>query len=383
MPPTLELSDRLSSLTCLLFVLTLFIAAPLVGVGESRVTVAMRHEQGAALVTAPTPLAAQEHVPLAASAPSVVPTAARTPAFVCVDFVCVNRSGAVPNLFDYSPAAVTRLRHFESFGSCVEQCVASKPRAGAAFASRGTARQPSTAAAAPSAAQPSAATPATSVASAVASAFAAASSATPPAIPTGTGLVHVGNRSLDAALTAWLAARHDAAPCDASTPVYFAPFSPNGIGNKVLAAVMAFHMSLMQGKRLVVSDWPPLTLDVSYPLAELLKPSSCQALFDNDRQRPRVKKCTVISCPLHTRSIFRNGYTQPHWAHMSASFLDLPKEWAHLEWLDWWRAITQYLFRPGSKLLAGMSKTLERVQLLRSPGSASAKGGAEQLHQLR
>ena len=132
-------------------------------------------------------------------------------------------------------------------------------------------------------------------------------------------------------LGAWLAARHDQSACSWSTPVYFAPFSPNGIGNTLMAIVMAFHMALMQGRRLVVSDWPPRTLDVSYPLSELLLPSACQALFDGDTGRPKVQKCSVIACPLRTTSRFRGAYTQPHWAHMSPLFLDLPKEWAHLD----------------------------------------------------
>ena len=74
----------------------------------------------------------------------------------------------------------------------------------------------------------------------------------------------VGNGSLSDELARWLDARHAASPCSWATPVYFAPFSPNGIGNKVMAMVMAFHMALVQGRRLVVSDWPPATLDVSY-----------------------------------------------------------------------------------------------------------------------
>lgn len=93
------------------------------------------------------------------------------------------------------------------------------------------------------------------------------------------------------ALVAWLDARHRL-PCDASTPVYFAPFSPNGIGNKLMAMVMAFHMALMQGRRLVVSDWPPRTLDTEYSLEQILHLSSCQPLFDRDPACARVVKCT-------------------------------------------------------------------------------------------
>ena len=190
--------------------------------------------------------------------------------------------------------------------------------------------------------------------------------------------MHVGNQSLDAALERWLAERHHRGACDASTKVYFAPFSPNGIGNKLLAMVMAFHMALMQGRRLVVTDWPPKTFDVSYALSELMEPSSCQPLFDGDKARPAVKKCTVIWCPGYTRSVFRDAFTQPHWAHMSPQFLDLPREWAHLDWLTWWRAITQFLLRPGPKLLEGLSATLGQLKLLRSAGGRSTP--AEPLH---
>ena len=77
-----------------------------------------------------------------------------------------------------------------------------------------------------------------------------------------------------------------------------------GIGNKLMAIVMAFHMALMSGRRLVVSDWPPRTLDTAYPLEELLLPSACQRLFDADRKRPAVKKCTVVACPLRVASSF-------------------------------------------------------------------------------
>lgn len=92
------------------------------------------------------------------------------------------------------------------------------------------------------------------------------------------GLVHVGNASLDDPLVAWLEARHRG-PCTWSTPVYFAGVSPNGIGNKLLGMVMALHIALMQGRRLIVTDWPPRTLTTKYPLGQLVHPSSCQALI--------------------------------------------------------------------------------------------------------
>ena len=48
---------------------------------------------------------------------------------------------------------------------------------------------------------------------------------------------------------------------------------------------------------------------------------------------------------------FHDARTQPHWAHQSTQFLDLPRAWAHLDWLTWWRALTQYLLqvRPGHR----------------------------------
>ena len=362
----LEAPDRLSSLTCLLLVLTALLAAPLVGVSERRLSLVLRPDalssdppHGPHTIPAPADQLAPALVERSRSPPRL--RAGGTEGFVCVDFVCVNRTRAVPNLFDYTPAAIAALPRFHSFRSCVEQCVASAAGGGAAAPAR------------------TVATPVSATAPARTAAAVPTASSQPPVVLSGTGLVQVGNRSLDAALERWLAARHDAAACSASTPVYFAPFSPNGIGNKLMAIVMAFHMALMQGRRLVVSDWPPRTLDVSYPLGELLLPSACQPLFDGDRRRPAVRKCTVISCPLHTSSVFTHAYTQPHWAHMSALFLDLPSDWAHLDWLTWWRAITQYLLRPGPKLLAGLAGTLDRVRLLQSPSASPSTTGAEKL----
>ena len=71
---------------------------------------------------------------------------------------------------------------------------------------------------------------------------------------------------------------------------------------------------------------------------------------------------------------FHDARTQPHWAHMSPSFLDLPTEWQHLDWLTWWRALTQYLLRPGKKLLDGLAATLSHVTLLHSPSSGEGAG---------
>ena len=39
-------------------------------------------------------------------------------------------------------------------------------------------------------------------------------------------------------------------------------------------------------------------------------------MFDGDKSRPAVTKCTVIACPLHTQSVFRNSYTQPVSHHL-------------------------------------------------------------------
>ena len=252
--------------------------------------------------------------------------------FACVDFVCVNQ-------FEVALEAVGS-HTFDSFASCAQSCVSSMSwqPAGSHLLIATT----------PFTLQPPPTPP-------------------PPPPPTlgSMGYVVVGNRSLDAALVAWLDARHRL-PCDASTPVYFAPFSPNGIGNKLMAIVMAFHMALMQGRRLVVSDWPPRTLDTEYSLEQILHLSSCQPLFDRDPARARVVKCTVIACPSHTASVFEHSYTQPHWAHMSPLFLEVPPEWAHLDWLTWWRALTQYLLRPGARLLEGLAATLARITMLRS-----------------
>lgn len=177
------------------------------------------------------------------------------------------------------------------------------------------------------------------------------------------GAVALGNASLDQALFDWLEAHHTA-PCDWNTPVWFAPFSPNGIGNKVMSMVMAFHVALMGGKRLVATDWPPSTLRTEYPLDELFRPSACQRLFDADAAtRTPIKKCTTIACPLRTASNFARGSTQPHWAHQTDSFLNVPAVWSHLSWQQWWRAITQYLVRPGPKLLRGLAGSLARTSM--------------------
>ena len=66
---------------------------------------------------------------------------------------------------------------------------------------------------------------------------------------------------------------------------------------------------------------------------------------------------------------------------MSPLFLDLPPEWQHLDWLTWWRAITQYLLRPGRALMDGLAATLAKLELLRSPSAPLGSGGAERLHQ--
>ena len=190
------------------------------------------------------------------------------------------------------------------------------------------------------------------------------------------GIFQVGNATLDDGLVEWLDARHAKLRCTPETPVYFAPFSPNGIGNKIMAMVMAFHIALMDGRALVVSDWPPTTLDTSYKVEDFLQPSGCQGLFDSDTRRPKVTKCTVAGCPTRTASSFSDGRTQPHWAHQSMQFLEVPRAWAHLDWLAWWRALTQYLLQPGPRLLRGLGQTLRRATLLRSPGSGAASSSS-------
>ena len=205
--------------------------------------------------------------------------------------------------------------------------------------------------------------------------------------PSGHGLTQLGNATGvgldDDVLVRWLEARHNTRQCSWNTPVYFAPFSPNGIGNKLMAMVMAFHIALMSGRSLVVSDWPPSTLRTDYVLSDFLLPSSCQALFDGDTTRPKVRKCTVISCPLRTNSRFTKGLTQMHWAHQAPQFLELPREWAHLDWITWWRAISQFLLRPGPKLMRGLAATLARSSLLSSSGSSNAAALGELLHRVQ
>ena len=190
------------------------------------------------------------------------------------------------------------------------------------------------------------------------------------------GIFQVGNATLDDGLVRWLDARHAKLRCTPKTPVYFAPFSPNGIGNKIMAMVMAFHIALMDGRALIVSDWPPTTLDTSYKVEDFLQPSGCQALFDSDTHRPKVTKCTVAGCPTRTASRFTDAHTQPHWAHQSMQFLEVPRAWAHLDWLAWWRALTQYLLQPGPRLLHGLGQTLRRATLLHSPGSGAASASS-------
>ena len=126
-------------------------------------------------------------------------------------------------------------------------------------------------------------------------------------------------------MTARCAHLRHRAPCTWTTPVWFAPFSPNGVGNKLMSMVMALHFSLLAGRQLVASDWPPSTLKTTYKYHELFRPSACQAristspllllcrssgatwpasthyrivqaLFDKDTDRPPVTKCSVISC---------------------------------------------------------------------------------------
>ena len=168
-----------------------------------------------------------------------------------------------------------------------------------------------------------------------------------------------------ALLRAWLEMRHTAS-CSYATPVYFAPTSPTGIGNKLMGLVMSFHIALLLGRQLVITDWPPYTLDTMHPLADVIRVSACQRLFEMDTTRPSVKKCSMTGCPIHTSSAFADGRTQEHWAHQARDSLELPGTWAHLDWLQWWRAISQYLLLPGKGLLRGLSDTLHGLQLLTS-----------------
>ena len=401
----LDATDRSASVGCLGLVTLILTIAPLLGVAEDRFHVTTYPSQlrgvggqyrltsgPTALSTPSSPTPATTHEssrptvrpsssgsiksdssPTTAAGPSVDLkgngiSPAPASSFVCMDFVCVNRSTARASVLSSSAPATTAMPHFTTFASCVANCVVSGGAASSTAPTRAaattTATAPNRAATAPTAAGPGSSAELVLATKRIA------------------GLVRVGNQSLERSLESWIAARHDAgAACTPTTPVYFAPFSPNGIGNKLMAVVMAFHMALMTGRRLVVSDWPPRTLATRYPLAELLQPSSCQALFDDDRNRPQVKKCTIVSCPLHTASVFGNSYTQPHWAHMSPQFLDLPADWQHLDWLTWWRALTQYLLRPGPKLMEGLASTLGSVAILQSP--ASPRGGrasGQQLH---
>ena len=190
----------------------------------------------------------------------------------------------------------------------------------------------------------------------------------------GQGLLRVGggNSTFLPQLFEWLDARHAKRECSWSTPVWFAPVSPNGIGNKVMALVMAFHVALTEKRSLVVSDWPPTTLATTYALDQILRPSSCQKLFDADATKPAVPKCTVRACPFRVKSRFTFSRTQPHWAHQSASFLEVPRAWAHLGWLQWWQGLTQYLFRPGDAMLAGLRRTLGKSELLSAPPAVAA-----------
>jgi len=176
---------------------------------------------------------------------------------------------------------------------------------------------------------------------------------------------------LTPALEAWLDARHTSGRCDHATAVYFAPTSPNGIGNKLLGLAMAFHVALMGNRRLVVTDWPPTTLaKTSYQIGDILRPSSCQSLFDHEPNRQRVVRCTMAACPLRTASQFRDGFTQPHWAHASEDFLKVPPAFKHLAWPAYWRAITQYLFSPSDALLHGLAGELSSARLVSSPAGA-------------
>ena len=319
--PNLDIVDRSASVFCLGLLSLLFIVVPLLGVGEDRIHVrlsattllesskarlygaaALSNDQGDSLRVAASSsnsmAAPQPKVAAAAAAPAVGRVAAATSAattaasgttYACVDFVCVARNTATPNLFEYSPSAIAKFSVHATFAGCVEHCVASQqPSAGPATAAAAAAAAPRAAAAGGLATV--AKGPAPSASSSLSSSSSSSSSSSLP--PTTTpkppkrlqqGLVHVGNASLDEALARWLALRHDKPrqACTASTPVYFAPFSPNGIGNKLMAIVMAFHMAIMNQRRLVVSL--PAKSYLPSPTCQVLPaksylPSPCQVL---------------------------------------------------------------------------------------------------------
>ena len=168
----LDAIDRSASIFCLGLVALLMIVAPLFGVGEDRFHVTLNAKTTQATIhrySVPLPVGGEASISSGFEAASVAqPThrpstgraasidakgarpaatavvaniAAALPAFgggrpaaaatfVCVDFVCVNRSTAVRNLFDYSPAAIAKLPIHTSFASCVQHCVATKASAG-------------------------------------------------------------------------------------------------------------------------------------------------------------------------------------------------------------------------------------------------------------
>lgn len=97
------------------------------------------------------------------------------------------------------------------------------------------------------------------------------------------GLIHVGNASLDAEISAWLDARHASAHCSWDTPVWFAPTSPNGIGNKLFGLVMAFHLSLIQARG---CPWlPRRTAGRSWGPASATNPPTAAASLATGRGR--------------------------------------------------------------------------------------------------
>ena len=224
-----DLVDRLATLVCLTLVLLVLLCAPLAGVGELRAHYGSRSLQRSGGIRE---LAFRDARMTMAAAPISSGPIAAAGRFACVDFVCVNRTAGVRNLLEYSPSTIASLRTYDSFASCVQSCVSS---------TAGRALEPALAA---------------TTARATASAHASPPPPPPPLPPPQKasslpspperqlGYVTVGNQSLDDALVAWLDARH-LKWCDPSAPVYFAPFSPNGIGNKLMAIVMAFHMSIM------------------------------------------------------------------------------------------------------------------------------------------